>query len=567
MRDQSTTDAVLVRLWQSLPTFFTRYAFVIVRNIIGWFFILFSIIAVPLFPGPLGTPLFLIGFTLITFPGKRKITSRILRGRPYDLASRQARILTFIFALVLPPATVWMLARWKYKVIRTTSFGWPARISLYVFAILTAWVIVRGLMLGTNVLVKLAPRVRRKVRPFMHRLGINLLPPRHIKRLRHGRNESTDDEEIIEIDARQVERVRSASRFASRLIKPVVGTIITVAIFYWMLKPVVRQWTQVHAQIERTEPWRFVVAIIMFAIFLFVFRVQSWRYIIMAAGRKLPVAASTRIWSTSELARYLPGVIWQVVGRVFLVKPYGVSAGICSTSQVLELSIFLLANVLVALVSLPWLAGQMEPKAQLLLWIAAGLAPLLLLLLHPKIFYGILNQITRWLGKQPISLRLTGRQLFALVAWAFLGLVWQGMAIWLLIGQKNALSLDIGKIGLVVGAYCLAWCAGFLAFWAPGGLGTREFVLVLTLRFALPPSVRDQFPKGDYTPFLSFLAILLRLWTICGEIIVTSLAYGFDYKGALGSPDAPGRIIQPGEGSPRGFDVLKLPHAGADKQP
>jgi len=247
----------------------------------------------------------------------------------------------------------------------------------------------------------------------------------------------------------------------------------------------------------------------------------------------------------------LPGVIWQVVGRVFLVKPYGVDAATCSTSQVLELSIFLLANVLVALVSLPWLAGRMEPNARLLLWLAAGLAPLLLLLLHPKVFYGILNQITRLLGKRPISLRLNGKQLFVLVGWAFMGLIWQGLAIWLLIGQKNALALDIGKSGLVVGAYCLAWCAGFLAFWAPGGLGTREFVLVLTLRFALPPSVRAQFPVGDYTPFLSFLAILLRLWTICGEIIVTSLAYGFDYKGALGQADAPGRIS--------GF-----PHAGAD---
>ena len=71
-------------------------------------------------------------------------------------------------------------------------------------------------------------------------------------------------------------------------------------------------------------------------------------------GHELPIAVTTRIWSSSELARYLPGVIWQVVGRVYLIKPYGVSGTVCSTSQVLELTIFLLANVLLAVGCLTW---------------------------------------------------------------------------------------------------------------------------------------------------------------------------------------------------------------------
>ena len=44
--------------------------------------ILLSFVAGPLVPGPGGIPLFLIGFTLISFPGKRRLTARVLRGTP-----------------------------------------------------------------------------------------------------------------------------------------------------------------------------------------------------------------------------------------------------------------------------------------------------------------------------------------------------------------------------------------------------------------------------------------------------------------------------------------------------
>jgi uncharacterized membrane protein YbhN (UPF0104 family) len=339
---------------------------------------------------------------------------------------------------------------------------------------------------------------------------------------------------------------RDRERRRRRRMKTIIGTLITLAIFVWMFRPIVMRWHDVNTRIGETSLWKFAVAAGMFAAFLFVFRVTSWRWIVGAFGHRLPLPAAARIWSTSELARYLPGVIWQVVGRVYLVKPYGVSAAECSTSQVLELAVFLLANVLVALACLPWFAGQMPHEVRSLLYSGAALAPLLLLLLIPRVFYGAIDGILKKLRKPPIAVRMPGRQLAGLVGWAVAGLLWQGLAIWLLMGQRHALNLDISRLGLVVGAYCLAWCAGFLAFWAPGGLGTREFVLILTLRFALPPTVAQHFgDEASFNAFISFLAVLLRLWTIAGEIILTSIAYASDYRGALGDPTAPGRIAEP----------------------
>jgi hypothetical protein len=72
----------------------------------------------------------------------------------------------------------------------------------------------------------------------------------------------------------------------------------------------------------------------------------------------------------------------------------------------------------------------------------------------------------------------------------------------------------------------------------------REFVFVTAMMFALPPWVRATF--GDEKVlygFLAFLGILLRLWTIAGELMLTAIGYAADYRGALGRADAPGRVV------------------------
>ena len=61
--------------------FLAGYTWLVLKNVIGWTLIVASFVAGPLVPGPGGIPLFLIGFALVSFPGKRRLTARVLRGR------------------------------------------------------------------------------------------------------------------------------------------------------------------------------------------------------------------------------------------------------------------------------------------------------------------------------------------------------------------------------------------------------------------------------------------------------------------------------------------------------
>jgi hypothetical protein len=282
----------------------------------------------------------------------------------------------------------------------------------------------------------------------------------------------------------------------------------------------------------------------MFAIFLFVFRVLVWRTILQRFGHRLPVAAATRIWSTSELARYLPitGVFMQVVGRIFLAKPYGIRGTVVSVSQVLELAIFLLANILVAVSCLLYFGiKNLQGTAEYWLYAAAALLPVMLVLLHPRIFYGLTSRLIRRLGKADISNRVGVGQSLGLLAWNILGLLWQSLALFLILQHPLGIKLDWWWV--LAGAYCLAWCAGFLAVWAPGGIGVRELVFVTAMHVALPAAVQESFSEREVLlGFLAFLSVLLRLWATAGELLLAGVAYSLDLRGALGFADAAGRV-------------------------
>jgi hypothetical protein len=216
-----------------------------------------------------------------------------------------------------------------------------------------------------------------------------------------------------------------------------------------------------------------------------------------------------------------------------MVKPYGVRGSVCTASQLLELSLFLLSNVLLALGCLVWFGiKRFEGAAERWLYAAMALVPVLLFVLHPKVLYAIIDRAMKWMKKPPVTRRLTFAELAGLGMWTMLGLLWQSLAIWLLV--EEPLHLQLAKWWVVAGAYALAWCAGFLAVWAPGGIGVRELVFMAAMQVALPPAVRERFrdDPAALTGFLAFLSVLLRLWATAGEVLLAGLTYLADMGGS-----------------------------------
>ena len=176
-----------------------RYAWIIIKNVVGWVLMLSAIAVGSVFPIPLGTPMFLIGFALITFPGKRHITSSALRGIPIRIYTRKALMWRLAFSLLLPPASVWFLAFQRHPIIHPSQISLLRLCAVYAVAIVGAWILTLVMLLAINLVLKILPKTRRRVRPWLRKHGINLLPPRRKSR-NPAHPQLPDEQQILEFD-------------------------------------------------------------------------------------------------------------------------------------------------------------------------------------------------------------------------------------------------------------------------------------------------------------------------------------------------------------------------------
>jgi hypothetical protein len=179
--------------------FVARYAAVIVKNVVGWMLMLTALGLGSFFPVPIGTPLFLIGFALITLPGKRRLTSSALRGIPIRFYSRKALWWRLAISLLLPPAALWFLEFQRWPVLHPSQMSFSRLCSVYGIAIAGAWILTWIMLQAINAVVRILPRVRRRVRPWLRAHGVNLLPPRRKQRLSNS-SKPVDEEEILTFD-------------------------------------------------------------------------------------------------------------------------------------------------------------------------------------------------------------------------------------------------------------------------------------------------------------------------------------------------------------------------------
>jgi hypothetical protein len=127
-----------VKITLSLETWLTRYVAVVIKNVIGYLLILCALIVGGIFPGPLGTPIFLIGFAMITFPGKRRLTSAALRGKQIPLFSSTARIWRIAISLLLPPGFIVLLEFMRLPNLYPSRMTFARLCSTYALAIVAS---------------------------------------------------------------------------------------------------------------------------------------------------------------------------------------------------------------------------------------------------------------------------------------------------------------------------------------------------------------------------------------------------------------------------------------------
>lgn len=212
---------------------------------------------------------------------------------------------------------------------------------------------------------------------------------------------------------------------------------------------------------------------------------------------------SFSIYNITQLGKYIPGSIWQFVGKIGMYKSAGLDNQTVRDTILLEtfwvvFSAFIFGLLLISFTQYQLLVTLTQKVPLIILLAILGTTLFLLLLPQLRRHRKKLYDYCRRLLFTPLSF------ITSLLIWLVLG-----FAFWITLTPFSA-----SEIGLVfiIGLYAFSYAVGFAVPFAPAGIGIRESVLVLGL-----------------TPILDIntaiiLAALNRVFYIFIEIILAALS-------------------------------------------
>ncbi len=296
------------------------------------------------------------------------------------------------------------------------------------------------------------------------------------------------------------------ARFDNRTLFRYLGWLLAAAVVVIVGRSMWRDLLALRSH-PLTRPPRWRLVILSGAVFLsgHAVLVQTWRSMLGCWDAHLRFLQAARVWSVSNLARYLPGKIWNIGAMGAMSRELGVSPVAASGSAILSTFVNLLAGFVVAVISGRALLEQTSQGRSAIAMLVVALAALALLL-APLVMPRIAPLLGR-LVRRPVQASLPARA----VVYAMIG----NVIAWLLYGAAFQLFVQ-GLLGPTTGgyaeylaAYTISYLVGYLALFAPAGIGFREGAMVTVLTYA-----------GLATsPQAALVALTSRVWLTLLEVV------------------------------------------------
>jgi len=212
---------------------------------------------------------------------------------------------------------------------------------------------------------------------------------------------------------------------------------------------------------------------------------------------------ANRIVLSANLGRYLPGKVWQVAGLAVLSRREGIPVSLGVSAGVLGQAFHLVGAAVVGAAALGALDGM-----ALGVWVGFGaLAVFVVATALPSLLRGAFRLIFRVARLDPASAPAPD-PLFG-PRWVVLHtLVWCGYGVAFAVLVRG-LGLDGGTFALAA-SFSAAYLLGYLAIFAPAGIGVREGVLIALLRPSLGAAAVG-------------VAVLARVWMTLVELLPAGL--------------------------------------------
>jgi uncharacterized membrane protein YbhN (UPF0104 family) len=261
-----------------------------------------------------------------------------------------------------------------------------------------------------------------------------------------------------------------------------VGAVLTIACAAFIVRVLMDDWDQV-SDLVGNASWAWLALALACAAVGMSIIALTWADALAVMGGRMRRGQALAWYYVGEIAKYLPGSIWAMVGRGEIARRRGVPAPQAYPSVFLSLIGLYLAAALSAAVLLPFdLAHSRDagPALALLLLVPLGLAGL-----HPKVIRTVIEFAER-VSKRSIPIRVPAWRASVLLVLRYVP-AWVGIALatWCVALALPDVDAPLLRLSL---ATVLSWTAGFVTP-SPGGAGVREAVFVAVSGLSSGPAV------------------------------------------------------------------------------
>ena len=302
------------------------------------------------------------------------------------------------------------------------------------------------------------------------------------------------------------------SRFAR--LRRYLAWAFTLAVLVFVSVKLAQQWPAVRGALEQSHPkWIALASSCAMVLLTYAMLIETWRIVLVGWGHRLPFWEAARIWTISNLGKYIPGKVWALSAMAVMSEARGVSPVVAAAASLLITVI----NTVVGFVVVAATGARVLdfPPAAIIAITVAGMAVVLVPAALPALgaFAG------RMLGRDIAIPRLAYPAVVAAVFATAAAWIGYGVAFRLFVA--GVLGVAPGSLPLYTALFAGSYLVGFIALFAPGGVGVREAVMATGLE-------RAGFPTGP-----AYLVVVAsRLWLTVLEIVPAVLFLGHGWMRA-----------------------------------
>lgn len=290
--------------------------------------------------------------------------------------------------------------------------------------------------------------------------------------------------------------------------------IIVGAALFFVGKVLAENWPDVRAGWRPPRPGELVAAAaVLLTSYLFLYEISL--AVLRRVGYRLDFRAGLRPFFYSLLGRYVPGRVAVALGKIYLYERRGVPRLGAALAVAYENVFAAVGGVAVALALAALLTEAFSWTA---LAFAAAAALTLVILVQPKVLRHLLAWPLKKMRLGEIGPKMFigrgGALAFALAYAAYC----VGLGVFFAFFAAAFVPLGAAEAAQAGAAFVAAAVVGYVAVFAPSGLGVREGLLVLLLQ---------RYMSAGET---AFLAVASRLAAVAAELALAGLAAAIGTK-------------------------------------